>query len=615
MTTPATRSVPLVETTGPGESRPPMELADLSVMIGGQGGDGTLTVSDLLGRYFLRRGLYVYTSRNVLSRIRGGHADASVRASRDPIAAVKSQVDLLVAFDSEAAEMGRAELAPHGFIVYDSTTFHLDLPNSAGFPFATLVGGPLGQPIFKNTAAYGAVSVLLGFDAEMTREVIQERFRRRGGEALEKNLKALEIGRNAALEAGGMANRYSVAAGDAHDQILTTGNQAVALGFVVGGGRFFAGYPITPATEIMEYLQRYLPPLGGVVRQAEDELAAINMVIGASYAGARVLTSTSGPGLGLMTEGIGHAATAEVPVVVADCQRVGPSTGQPTRNEQSDLAHLAHLGHGDFPRFIVAPSTPEDCFELTIEALNLAERWRVPVILLLDQALCQNTATSRRFDLSKVEIDRGKRITAETAATLAHYKVYEFTDDGVSPFAPPGTPGLWSEVTGNEHDEWGHVSVNPANRVRQMKKRMEKMVKARDELPPARLFGPSDAKIGFLGFGGTSGPILEAMRLMEKRGIPTRYFQARTLYPVPVHELDPFLKSVEVAYVVEQNYSGQFARLIREALPWHYEKLRSVLKYDGYPFRAPQILAEVRELANAFRAPPILPDGPEVVDG
>ncbi|HTW77062.1 MAG TPA: 2-oxoacid:acceptor oxidoreductase subunit alpha [Thermoplasmata archaeon] len=594
MTTPAERTTPISGETGPVEAPRPLELGDLSVMIGGQGGDGTLTVSDLLGRYFRKCGLYVYTSRNVLSRIRGGHADASVRASRDPISAVKPQVDVLVAFDNEAIEMGKAELAPHGFVLYDSTGFHTDLPNSAGFPFATLVGGPLGQPIFKNTAAYGALSVLLGFDLAKTRAVIEDRFKRRSPEALDKNLKALEIGRKAALEATGVANRYSVLDGDAHDLILTTGNQAVALGFVVGGGRFFAGYPITPATEIMEYLQRYLPAYGGVVRQAEDELAAVNMIIGASYTGARVMTSTSGPGLSLMTEGIGHAGTAEIPIVVADCQRVGPSTGQPTRHEQSDLSHLVNLGHGEYPRFVLAPATPEDCFGMTVDALNLADRWRVPVILLLDQALCQNTATSPRFDVGSVQVERGPRITAEDAAQLTEYKAYRFTDDGVSPYAPPGTPGLWAEITGNEHDEWGHVSVNVANRVRMMKKRMEKMVRAVPDLPPARLFGDPKARIGLIGYGSTSGPIRESQAILATRGVPTRYFQARTLYPVPVAELDPFLKDVDVAYVVEHNYTGQFARLIREHLPWHHAKLRSILKYDGLSFRTPQILGEIQ---------------------
>ncbi len=595
MSSPAAKPAPVVETPVPSSAPSLLELSDVSVMVGGQGGDGTLTVSDLLGRYFRKRGLYVYASRNVLSRIRGGHADASVRACREPYSAVKAQIDALVAFDQEAVDLGKSELAPHGFILYDSTSFRLDLPNAAGFPFATLVGGPLGQPIFKNTAAYGALSVLFNFDPAMTRAVIEERFRRRSAEALEKNLRALEIGRQVANDAPGIPRRFGVVDGDAHDLILTTGNQAVALGFAVGGGRFFAGYPITPATEIMEYLQRYLPALGGVVRQAEDELAAINMVIGAAYAGARAMTSTSGPGLSLMTEGIGHAGTAELPIVVADCQRVGPSTGQPTRHEQSDLSHLVNLGHGEYPRFILAPASPLDAFGITVDALNLAERWRLPVILLLDQALCQNTVTSPKFDLGSVQIDRGRRLSPQAASALTQYKAYEVTDDGPSPYAPPGTPGLWSQVTGNEHDEWGHVSVNPQNRVRMMHKRMGKQVRARSELPAGRLFGPANARVGLVGFGSTSGPILEAQALLATRGVPTRYYQARTIFPVPVHELEPFLAGLDAAFVVEHNYTGQYARLLRESLPAHHAKLRSVVRYDGYSFRAPDIASAVRE--------------------
>ena len=594
MTTPASRTTPAVqlETTA---ARPvARELTDFSVMIGGQGGDGTLTVSDLLGRYCRKIGLYVYTTRNVLSRIRGGHADASVRASRQPVAAMKPQVDVIVAFDAEAVEIGRAELAPGGIVVYDSSVFKLDAADAFGFDFAIMTGSQLGQPIYKNTAAYGALSVILGLDPTLAREVIEERFRRRGGEALEKNLKALEIGRQAALARPGVADRWTVLPGTAADRILTTGNQAVALGFVVGGGRFFAGYPITPATEIMEYLMRYLPTFHGVVRQAEDELASINMVLGAAYAGARAMTSTSGPGLSLMTEGIGHAGAAEIPIVVADCQRVGPSTGEPTRHEQSDVAHLAHLGHGDFPRFIIAPGTAEECFELTVDALNLAEKWRLPVILLLDQALCQNTVTAAPFDLSRVHIDRGKRLTGDDLPQLRQYQYYQVTSDGVSPYAPPGTPGLWSQVTGNEHDEWGHVSVNPVNRDRMMRKRMEKMRHARDELPSPRLFGDDGARIGVIGFGSTWGPIREAQEALTRAGLPTRFYQARTIFPVPTHTLGPFLDSVDVAYVVEHNYSGQFSGLIREALPEHAPKLRSVLKYDGFPFRAPEIVRAVQ---------------------
>ncbi len=595
MTTPASRTEAIATEPIPSPGTPPKRLADISVMIGGQGGDGTLTVSDLLGRYFRKLGLYVYTSRNVLSRIRGGHADASIRASCQPILSIKPDVDILMAFDEQAIEIGRSELGPEGIVLYDSTGSAADVPKAYGFPFATLVGGQVGQPIYKNTAAYGALSVLLGFDPVMTRQVIEERFTRRGEEALAKNLKALDIGRQAALSVPGLADRWHVEAGDAHDQILTIGNQAVALGFVVGGGRFFAGYPITPATEVMEYLQRYLPAFQGVVRQAEDELAAINMIIGAAYAGARVMTSTSGPGLSLMTEGIGHAGAAEIPIVIADCARVGPSTGQPTRHEQSDLAHLANLGHGEFPRFILAPATPLECFQLTVDALNIADKWRVPVILLLDQALCQNTTTSPPYDLEGIHMVRGKRLSGADLEKMAEYKGYAFTADSGSPIAPPGTPGVWSQVTGNEHDEWGHVSVNPVNRLKMMTKRMGKMVAAVPDLPTGKYFGETHAKIGIIGYGSTIGPILEAQERLKTRGIHTRFYQPRTLWPVPGHELDPFLHDVDVAYVVENNYTGQFARLIRETVPWHHAKLRSILRYDGLSFRSPDIVRPITE--------------------
>ncbi len=596
MTTPLAAVPPSSRDDAPARSGRPKELSDLSVLIGGQGGDGTLTVSDLHGRYFRKRGLYVYTSRNVLSRIRGGHADASIRASREPVAAIKDRVDLLVAFDEESLGMGRGELEPDGMILYDSSVFHSDLPNAEGFPFATLAGGQLGQPIYKNTTAYGVISQMMGFDPVLTRAVIEDRFRRRGGEPLEKNLKALELGRSAAAQRPATVDRWSVRDGGAARHRLLTGNLAVALGFVVGGGRFFAGYPITPATEIMEYLQRYLPAFHGVVRQAEDELAAINMVIGAAYAGARSMTSTSGPGLSLMTEGIGHAGAAELPVVVADCQRVGPSTGEPTRHEQSDLLHLAHLGHGEFPRFILAPGTVDDCFYLTVEALNLAEKWRLPVILLLDQALCQNSVTTDPFDISRVTVDRGRRLDAAEAAAMETYRYYQGTPDGISPYAPPGTPGVTSQVTGNEHDEFGHVSVNPANRVRMMHKRMDKMVRALPELPLPHFYGAEKARVGLIAYGSTTGPLREAQELLARRGLATRFLQARTLFPVPVASFRPFLESVDVAAVVEHNFTGQFSQLLREAMPDLAGKLRPVLRFDGLSFRAPELATTIEEV-------------------
>jgi 2-oxoglutarate/2-oxoacid ferredoxin oxidoreductase subunit alpha len=251
------------------------------------------------------------------------------------------------------------------------------------------------------------------------------------------------------------------------------------------------------------------------------------------------------------------------------------------------------LGHGEYPRFILAPGTVEDCFYMTVDALNLADKWRLPVILLLDQALCQNTVTSTPFDLNRVHLDRGKLLTPQEFQALASYKYYEATPDGISPHIPPGVPGAFAQVTGNEHDEFGHVSVNPVNRVKMMRKRMEKLVHARADLPPPHLYGEDGASIGIIGFGSTWGPIREAQTLLDQRGIRTRFFQARTLFPVPVESIGPFLDSVDVAYVVEHNYTGQFAGLLRAALPQYHTKLQSILKFDGHSFRSPEIVTPI----------------------
>ena len=576
-----------------GSSRPAAPvLHDVSVMIGGQGGDGTLTVSDLLAHYFRTRGLYVYTSRNVLSRIRGGHADASMRASVEPTWSQKWKEDLVVAFDDEAARIGQNHLVSGGILLGDQGQVKVSGERVHVLPLSVTAASKVGNGLFKNTVAYGALSLIMGLDAASARAVISARFGRRGGDALERNLKAFDLGRQLALDQIGKDPLLTVEDGAAKDHILTTGNQACALGFVVGGGRFFAGYPITPATPIMEALQRYLPQFDGVVRQAEDELAAINMTMGAAYAGARAMTATSGPGLSLMTEGIGHAGEAEIPIVVVDCQRVGPSTGEPTRHEQSDLLHVVFSSHGEFPRFVLAPGDAQDTFDLTVTALNLAEKWQLPVILLLDQALSENAQTGPRFDLSRVRIDRGKLLTARDIEGMAVYKRYEFTPDGISPRAVPGTPGGEGQTTGNEHDEWGHVSVNRENRRKMMAKRMGRLELARPDLPPPRFFGDEKARIGLIGFGSTYGPIREAQRLLKKEGVATRFYQARTLWPVPVDSLQAFLESVDVAYVVEHNYMGQLRMLIQQYLP--SPKLRSIRKYDGDSFFAEEIVEEVR---------------------
>lgn len=570
---------------------------DIAVMIGGQGGDGTITVVSLLGFVFRNLGLNIYDARNVLSRIRGGHADGVIRASTSEVYSIGDQVDVLIAFDEDAVRAGFDELSDNGVVVYDESKGKL--PESLIKPGVTVYSAPLGnmaaselrRNIFKNTAAFAIVGRILGLDDKLLLDVVKSRYERRGKEAYESNLKALEIGFEVASKQINNP-RFTLRRGSKNSKILSTGNEATAFGFVVGGGRFFVGYPITPATDIMEWLGPRLPKFGGVVKQAEDELAVINMAIGAACTGARVMVATSGPGQSLMTEGIGHAGEAEVPLVIVECQRVGPSTGEPTKNEQSDLNHVVYGSHGEFPRFVLAPGTPTDCFGMTIEALNLAEKYQLPVFLLLDQALCQNSATVEPFDLSLVKIDRGKLATPEMLSKLESYKRYEITDDGISLRSIPSQEGGLFQVTGNEHNEYGLVSVDKTNRLRMMRKRMSKLETAKKDLPRGTIHGMPNARVGIVGFGSTYGPIIEGIHMLEETGLSVKFHQIRTIWPLLEDDLQSFVNSVDAVFVVESNYQGQLANLMRAELDGP-GKIQSLTKFDGTSFKP-------REIANAI---------------
>src|SRR5579875_233483 len=575
----------------------PVLKDDISVMIGGQGGDGTLTVVNLLGRIFRDRGLYIYDARNVLSRIRGGHADGVIRASVKEIYSMGDQIDVLVAFDEEAVQAGLSELSENAVIIFDSSKGQLpDSYRKSSYliysaPLGNMAASELRRNIFKNTVAFAILGRVLGFEDKVLVDVLKARYERRGKEALESNLKALSIGLSFA-DKNVPSSRYSMAKGNSSGKILSTGNEATAFGFLVSGGRFFIGYPITPATDIMEWLAPRLPRFGGVVKQAEDELAVINMGIGAAYAGARVMVATSGPGQSLMTEGVGHAGESEIPIVVVECQRVGPSTGEPTKNEQSDLNHVVYSSHGEFPRLVVAPATAGECFTMSVQAMNLAEQYQLPVFILLDQALCQNSACIPPFDLNLAKIDRGKLASESELSKLSYYKRYQFTEDGISPRSIPSTEGGQSQVTGNEHNELGLVSTDKTNRLKMMHKRMSKLEHAKRDLPRGVNFGNSNAKIGIIGFGSTYGPIREAMVQLSKGGIAVKYHQIRTIWPILEDDLRAFLDSLSTVFVIENNYQGQLAALIRSSIKEKSGIVESITKFDGTSFKP-------KEIANA----------------
>jgi 2-oxoglutarate ferredoxin oxidoreductase subunit alpha len=582
----------------------PKAVNDIKVMVGGQGGDGTLTVISLLARCFKEIGLYTYDSRNVLSRIRGGHADGVLRASTREILSVGDDLDVLVAFDEEAVAVARNLLVNDAVVIYDSSRGPLRkelLPAGVSLyeaKMGEIAGTELKKTLLKNTISFAILCRVLGVKDEIAQKVVRMRYQRKGGEVLEGNLKALEIGFRLADELG-VATHYALPVSEPLDRIQIIGDEAIAFGFIVGGGRFYAGYPITPASEILEYLQANLPKFGGVAIQAEDEISAINMALGASLAGVRAMVATSGPGQDLMTEGVGQAAEAELPLVIVEVQRAGPSTGMPTKHEQSDVNHVVFGGHGDFPRIVIAPADATDCFYMTIDALNLAEKYQLPVFILIDQALAQNTQTVPEFDLTKVKIDRGKLLTQEQLNALPVYKRYEFTEDGVSARTIPGMPNGFFQVTGNEHNEWGFVTTDPVNRTKIMRKRMIKLEVAKADLPRGRVYGDQSARVGFISFGSNIGPVLEAMEQLKSRGITTKFLLLRTIYPLIIEELSDFLESVDVAFVVECNLTGQLRGLIRREVGYA-DKLIGINKFDGTSFRPREITEQVVSRLNAL---------------
>ena len=586
-----------------GQAAARRHFADINVMVAGQGGDGSLTIASLLSALFAHRGFHLYSTSNIASRIKGGHAAAYLRASVTPSGCMGDAIDLLVAFDDEAVEIAAPAMAPDGIVVFDSSKG----PPPAGvladtvrvfeIPIGRLAVRDLRRDLLKNCIGFGVVTRILGIDDKDAENSLRHRFRRIPEAAMETNIDAFRLGLANADENGLAAgdNPWTVDEGEREEHLMISGNEAFAFGFLAAGGRFYAGYPITPATEILTWLERRLPQFGGIAMQAEDELSAINLAIGAAMTGVRAMAGSSGPGYVLMQEGVSQLGSAEIPLVVVDCQRAGPSTGMPTKVEQNDIGTMVS---GDYPRVVLTPADQGDCFAMSVFATNLAQRIQGPVIVALDRALSQDSTTVKPFDLSGVELDAGKRLTSEDIAGLKEYRRYLITDDGVSPWAVPGTPGGENLVTGNERNEWGLVSAEPKNRKRMVEKRARKIESVRGDLPKGKRWGDADAKIGLLGFG-TVGAVMErAAERLAKAGIDVQILQLRTLWPV-LEETVEFVRARRRVYVIEHNAAGQLAHLVSGGgAP--KERMKSILKFDGTPFRAVDLVDFILEQEAAL---------------
>ncbi|MFQ6069607.1 MAG: 2-oxoacid:acceptor oxidoreductase subunit alpha [Candidatus Aminicenantales bacterium] len=564
-------------------------------MIAGIAGDGVLFTGNVLAKILKMSGWEIVTYRDFPSNIRGEETSYTIRASLEEIHGRSDKVDVLIAFDCKSIFKHLDKISERGLIICDGE----DL---AGVPgggdraithyvllLRKLARDYFRSELYKNMIVLGVLCFILDLDSTKVKKVVSEIFlKTKGKEAVEKNCQALNIGYNEAARIVDSKERHSLEVREDRERLLISGDEAIALGALAAGCRFFAAYPICPASEIWQYLALHMGKFNGLVVQVEDELAALNMVLGASFAGVRSMTSTSGPGASLMMEAFGLSGMAEIPAVIAHVQRVGPSTGMPTKTEQGDLLQWVFGSHGDFPRIVLSPGNVEECFELTWRAFNLAEKYQCPVVILTEQDYGQNLRTVKKIELSEVKIDRGKLLRRKKLGGFKEFRRYAFTSDGVSPRSVPSQPGGIYVAEGNEHDEWGYRNEDAENRKRMMEKRMLKLKSALKDLIPARIWGKKDSSLGIISFGSNFGAIREAMKQLEEKGIHTRFLQLRTIWPLQIDEVMDFVNSCHKLFVVENNYSGQLSTLLRSQIRAEVE-IFDINKYSSDSFTPPEI--------------------------
>jgi|SRR5579875_999182 2-oxoglutarate ferredoxin oxidoreductase subunit alpha len=591
---------------------------EVTIRIGGESGEGTISGGDILALASARWGYHVYTFRTFPAEILGGPCLFQVRISDEPVKSMGDYADVLICLNEEAYDRNRKDLRPGGVLVYDPSDFTPDADNVITYavPFNEIARKEVQLFQTKNMVMLGTISALFGPPLEAIVQVVESklsRSRKSNPILMEKNILALDIAKKYVEEHVTKHDPYRLGAVAKADRVVLNGNQAVVAGALAARCAFFAGYPITPASDIMEAMAKELPQVGGTFLQAEDEMAALAAVLGASFGGKRAMTATSGPGLSLMAELIGLASMSELPAVVVDAQRAGPSTGMPTKMEQSDLSFALSASHGDTPRMIVAPADVVDCYRLIIQAFNMAERYQMPVIFLTDQSLTARVESVDRSVFKPMEIvervqvkangangnghSNGHAATigdlAEVVAEEHEYARYAYTTSGISPITTPGHGVPTYVATGLEHDQHGHPDYEPEDHTAMMQKRFRKLETAAEELPQPQRYGDADATVGIIGWGSTEGTIQEAVDRARARGYKVAALHPKILSPLPDRAIREFISSVKTVIVPECNYSGQLANLL--GAKYGLQPVR-VNKFGGIPFTAGEILQAIEEV-------------------
>lgn len=579
----------------------------LSWKVGGQQGEGIESTGEIFATAMNRKGYYLYGYRHFSSRIKGGHTNNKIRVSLTPVHAISDDLDILVAFDQETIELNHHEMRSDSIIIADTKAKPekpenckaqlIDLP-------LTATAKELGTALMKNMVAVGATCALMNLNTQTFEDLIRNMFMKKGDKVVDMNITALYQGYQLMQEQlDQIQGDFELVATDSAPHLYMIGNDAIGLGAISAGSRFMAAYPITPASEIMEYMIANLPKAGGAVVQTEDEIAAATMAIGANYAGVRAFTASSGPGLSLMMEAIGLSGMTETPLVIVNTQRGGPSTGLPTKQEQSDLMQMIYGTHGDIPKIVLAPTDAEDAFYLTMEAFNLAEQYQCPVIVLSDLQLSLGKQTVEKLDYNRIEIKRGEIIQSDIEREeddKGYFKRYALTSNGVSPRPIPGVKGGIHHITGVEHNEEGKPSESASNRQQQMEKRMRKIEQLLIESPVEANLQHEDADILYIGFISTKGAIQEGSNRLNQQGIKVNTIQIRQLHPFPTSVIQDAVNKAKKVVVVEHNYQGQLSSIIKMNVNIH-DKIENYTKYDGTPFLPHEIEEKGKIIATEIK--------------
>jgi 2-oxoglutarate ferredoxin oxidoreductase subunit alpha len=578
-----------------------MPTNDLTIAMVGSGGDGVVTMGNLIAQAAAREGLHVIQTEAYGPQIRGGEASCTVRVASGEVFAQGDEVDVLVVFRwaDFARFRGEISLAKDVVILVEAEDptppENIDLGiEGAGLslpvPFTALAREGSGSAASKNVVALGVLAGLFGLPEEGLRRAVIHRFGRKKESVREANTKAFEAGVALAksLPESAAIRRLEYAPGA--PLLLMSGNEASAVGALHAGCRFFAGYPITPSTEILQFLAEWMPRAGGSVIQTEDELSAIGAVIGASFAGVKSMTATSGPGLSLMTEMLGLSSMAEVPIVIVDVQRGGPSTGNPTKGEQSDLFQCLYGTHGDAPRVVLAVSNVEECFHATVDAFNIAEEFQLPVLILSDQSVGQRKQTLSAAKLEHIVRDRVK----PTEAELDGYERYRDTPTGVSPMSVPGTRNGMYQTNGLEHDESGSPDSLYLGHEKMNAKRYRKLWPIREGYHGFSHYGPEDADVGIVCWGSSGGAVREAVAAANARGEKVSAFVPKVIYPFPKKDFERFVAGVGELLVIELSYTAQFYKYLRTFLTLPEGRTNVFKRSGGKDLTVAEVTKEIR---------------------